>query len=580
MAVPWPYYVSTVGYVHECLSRTNQPIWVQLSACQAFTLSCFRVLIVLGYIELTLNPDVSPDNVVLEALMNCVQIKSLGWELYGAGNGRLELSASTSELRLMTVLRPGDVFFVGKITLSVQVLEKKDLRRPAEVQVTSSGHNDVTTEDMLDVKDEPLEDCYNVDQASELRIASMLNCRSSTPTIPSSRPLAVMETPTAVRIRQIDSEPVAIMSSVDGNSTKDPPVLSDATNALAIEQPIVQAGIRNDGTGTKMQPHFTSLLDGNDEQPSSTADEDSSHSSPTPKPEASGMEQDRNQYSMRSTIQVEIPIRKETSRERTSSTKKRKPKPTQDSAEPTSSSRSTRSNPREDSSSLSLTHSDIRVMFTSSTSSDKSPPFMKFLKKQGVKIVKSVAECTMLCVGKGAELKKTSNLILAVSSGKDIITDDWISRSATKGELLDSHDFIAKDPKRETEWGTTLSDAIRRGRQGVRPLLGYTIHFTPSAKQELGKGFSDMKEIAVHAGADCIKVTVPRKSSEESPMTMVIAASDDGELSTLEERSWKAYSREIITLSVLRGTLDLNSDEFLVSTKTTNQRGRGRKRKR
>lgn len=526
-------------------------------------------------------PDISHDNVALEAIMDCVEMKSLGWRFPYTEHGRLRVRPSTSTLESTMALRPGDVFFVGRMTLSVDIEQTKGLRRPAEVQVTSSGHNDRIMEELVDIKGEPLEECRDVGQASGLSIASMSNGRSSTPTVPSSRPLAVMETPTAVRVRQQDLEPVTIMSSVDGYSMKDPPFLPDSINALATEQPTVEAETVEYGTGANMQQHVASFLDADDQQRSSTTDEDSSDSSPTPKPEASGIGQDPNQDSMKSTILVEIPIRRETPREAKPSNKNGKSKSTRDSAEPASSCRSTRSNPREGSSSLSLTHPDIRVMFASSTSIDKSPQFMKFFQKQSVKAVKSIAECTILCVGKGAELKKTSNLILAVASGKDIVTDEWISRSAAKGELLDFHAFLAKDPKKEAEWGTTLSDAIARGRQGVKPLLGYTVYFTSSAKQELGKkGFSDMKEIAVHAGANCIKATVPRKSSEESPMSMVIAANDDNELPTLEEKSWKAYSKEIITLSVLRGSLDLDSEEFLVSTKAVNHSGKGRKRKR
>lgn len=513
--------------------------------------------------------------------MDCVEMKSLGWKAPNTEHGRLRVRPSTSTLKYMTALRPEDVFFVGRMTLSVHVERTKDLKRLVEVQVTSSGHDNAISKEALNVKDEPLEGFHEVDQASGHGIASMSKSRSKTPTDVSSRPLAVMETPTAVRVRQLDLEPVTIMSSVDGNSMKDPPVLPDATDALATEQATKQAETVEHSIWTNMQPQVTSFSVATNPQPSSTADEDSSHSSPTSKSEGSETIQDTNQESMKSTIQVEIPTRRETLIEAKLSDKKGKFKSTRDSVEPTSSSRSTRSNPREEFSSLSLTHSDIRVLFASSTSIDKSPQFMKFLHKQGVKTVRSMTECTMLCVGKGAELKKTSNLILAVASGKPIVTDEWIGRSAAKGELLDFHAFFAKDPKREAEWGTTLSEALARGRQGVKPLLGYTVYFTPSAKQELGKkGFSDMKEIAVHAGADCIKANVPRKSSEESPMSLVIAANDDNELPTLEERSWKAYSKEMITLSVLRGCLDLDKAEFLVSTKAVNQNGKDRKRKR
>ena len=513
--------------------------------------------------------------------MEPVRIKAPGWGFSSTEHEELRINPSTAGLRALTPIRPDDVFYIGRMTFSVHAQETNDSMKSAEIQVTSSGHNDSTRKGIVDLEDESLGESREICTAAELSMTVTANHRLSTPTIPSSRPIAIMETPTAVRVLQLDPEPVAIMSSVDGNSMKDPPVLVSATNATASDQPLVKAEMEEVEDDNKEVVHhrITDLPAAADQQLSSTADEDSPQSSTTPKKEASGSGLDLCRENT-STILVEIPTRRQMPTDVTSSAKRRKVKSPGDLAEPTSSSRSTRSNPREDTKSVNLAHSNLKVMFASSTSSDKSPQFMKFLHKQGVKTVKSVADCTILCVGKSAELKKTSNLILAVAAGKEIVTDEWISRSATEGELLKTHDFLAKDLRREAEWGTTLSDAIERGRQGTKPFLGYTIFFTPSARKELGKGFSDIKEIAVFAGAECIKATVPRKGPEDSPTTMVIAATNDAELPFLEEKSWKAYSKEIITLSVLRGSLDLDSNEFIVGPRAASQSGRGKKRKR
>ena len=519
---------------------------------------------------------ISFNNVALEAMIDSVRIKSPGWGFPSTEHEGLRVNSSTFDVRFLAPIRPDDVFYIGKMTFSIHVQQTEDSRTSAEIQVTSSGQNGLIAQDIGDLEGERSEALPKSNLAT---VAARPNRRSSTPNIPSSRPVAVMETPTAIRVRQLDLEPIAIMSSVDGNSMRDPPVPSDAADKGATGQPVLEMDILKAENQEDAQPPISSFPDASNQQLSSTNDDNSPRCSPTPKREPLVLGKSPNQGNMGNTIQVEIPTRRKPSWDMTPSSKKRKLEPSQDSAELTSSFRSTRSNPREDSSSMSLTHSNVKVMFASSTSSDKSPQFMRFLSKQGVKTVKSVAACTILCVGKSAELKKTSNLILAVASGKGIVTDEWISRSATKGELLETDDFLAKDPKREAEWGTTLSDAIERGKQGIKPLFGYTIHITPSAKKELGKGFSDIKEIAVFAGAECIKATLPRKGPEESPMTVVIAAKNDDELPNLEERSWRAYSKEIITLSVLRGSLNLDSDEFLVSLKATAKAGKGRKRK-
>ena len=104
------------------------------------------------------------------------------------------------------------------------------------------------------------------------------------------------------------------------------------------------------------------------------------------------------------------------------------------SASRDSSMRSTRSTARDEHDCLSSTKTGMRIVFASSSSAGNSKPFLKFLSKKGVKVVQSVQDCTVLCVGK--ELKKTSKLILAVVLGKDIITDSWVTDSVKGDDLL------------------------------------------------------------------------------------------------------------------------------------------------
>lgn len=238
--------------------------------------------------------------------------------------------------------------------------------------------------------------------------------------------------------------------------------------------------------------------------------------------------------------------------------KSQKTQASRESIEPTSSSRSTRS------SSINL---GARVLFASSTTVDKQTKLMSFLGKQKIRKAKSVADCDFLCIGKG-ELKKTSNLVMAVVSGKQVISDDWVIQSAAEGELLETDSFLARDATREAEWGINLDQAIQRGKDGIKPLAGLSIHFSPAAKKELGKGYSELKDIAMLAGAASVQATLPRKSSQDpfsSSSTIVITTHSDRDRPTLAAGGYRCYSKDIMTLSVLRGRLDAESDEFLIT---------------
>lgn len=243
---------------------------------------------------------------------------------------------------------------------------------------------------------------------------------------------------------------------------------------------------------------------------------------------------------------------------RSKSTKSQDIESSHESIEPSSSTRSTRSS--------SLTFG-ARILYASSTTVDKQSKLMTFLRKKKVKSAKSINDCDFLCIGKG-ELKKTSNLVMAVVCGKQVINDDWVLQSAAEGELLDFDNFLARDAVREAEWGTNLDQAIQRGKDGVKPLAGLAFYFSPAAKKELGKGYSELEGIAFLAGATSVQATLPKKSNNTPPFSnsIVITAQNDRDLSTLTAGGWRCYSKDIMTLSILRGRLDADSDEFLISS--------------
>lgn len=242
---------------------------------------------------------------------------------------------------------------------------------------------------------------------------------------------------------------------------------------------------------------------------------------------------------------------------------------------PSSSVRSARSTPR---GKISLP--ETRILFASSTTTDGSKAFMKFLANHGIHKANSVQDCTILCVGHDKELKRTSNLILAVLAGKKIVTENWVSESVKAKQILDFEGYLATDPVREAEWGTSLSDAIARGEQGVKPFLDWSFCFTPAVKAQLGKGFADLKAPCVAAGAKSIQNTIPRKGPQELCTTVVIATNNDKDLENLRGNGWRVYAKEMITLSILRGSLELESDEFLIENEAPKQTGKGKKRKR
>jgi hypothetical protein len=156
------------------------------------------------------------------------------------------------------------------------------------------------------------------------------------------------------------------------------------------------------------------------------------------------------------------------------------------------------------------------------------------------------------------DLHKTSKLLQAIASGTPIVTDKWLTDSAKAGHFLSVDAYRPSAPKQEKEWRFKLEDVIG---QPQTPFEGYTIHFTTSA-HALYKPFTEIEQVCKAAGAD--KVT--KKKMDKSGKVIVLAVEgEDKEAEKLMQDGITCYSRHLLSLSIIRGTLDLDSDEFKIT---------------
>ena len=94
--------------------------------------------------------------------------------------------------------------------------------------------------------------------------------------------------------------------------------------------------------------------------------------------------------------------------------------------------------------------------------------------------------------------------------------------------------------------------------------MGKKILSTPFALTESNKSFRDIEDIAKFAGAaSSVLARLPR-SNEQNPGTLIISAQTNPDLHELMKGGWRCFTKDIITISILRGKIDTDSDEFLV----------------
>ena len=207
----------------------------------------------------------------------------------------------------------------------------------------------------------------------------------------------------------------------------------------------------------------------------------------------------------------------------------------------------------------------VKVFFSNGTAIDINGIQMGKLRRMGIEKTESVAECHAICVQKGSDLKRTAHVLIAALQGKDVVTDDWLISSIRLERLINLENFLAKNTAEEKKWGFRWTEVSSRGRTGVKAWQGFKIMATQDLKAALGKSFEDLNNVAKLAGASSLKVVTNKPQLDQSEdEVLLVGVGDDGLLAELRDDE-KCYTKEMITISALRGKVDWDSQEFVLS---------------
>lgn len=150
-------------------------------------------------------------------------------------------------------------------------------------------------------------------------------------------------------------------------------------------------------------------------------------------------------------------------------------------------------------------------------------------------------------------------VIQAIALGVPIVTDKWLIESAKTEDFLDLSSFKPSVAQQEKEWGFDLEKVW-----GVAqtPFKGYTLYFTPALKKTY-TNFREMDRVCQTVGA---KVTTKRTAKNEQVIVLA-KEEEDPDADKMIEDGEICYHKDLLTTSILRGTLDLDSDEFKIKAK-------------
>lgn len=173
-------------------------------------------------------------------------------------------------------------------------------------------------------------------------------------------------------------------------------------------------------------------------------------------------------------------------------------------------------------------------------------------------------------------LQKKPKVLYAIARGVPIVTDKWLLESAKAGRLLPLDAFRPSVSKQEKEWNFSLDGVFG---QPQTPFEGYNVHFTKSLKATF-ESFSEIEAVCKAAGAEEVTSTRANKTGN----SIVLANNeDDADVQKLIKEGATCYTKDLLIYSILRGALDLDSDDFkIIDTATAKtppkeKKKRGRK---
>lgn len=182
---------------------------------------------------------------------------------------------------------------------------------------------------------------------------------------------------------------------------------------------------------------------------------------------------------------------------------------------------------------------------------------------------------------KDGPLKKSMKLLLCIALGIPIVTDAWLHESARKARFLSLESYIPKVPEQEQDWAFSMSHIW--GNPHPNLLKNYTVYFTPSLKG-LFKPFTEVDEVCKAVGARRI-ISKPGKEVKDVKGMILLGLDDkDSDCDLLLASGHQVYSRDLLTIGIMRGSIDLDSEEFKIKPvgsqkkeKEAKKKGRPRK---
>ncbi|KAK5135896.1 hypothetical protein LTR08_004546 [Meristemomyces frigidus] len=231
------------------------------------------------------------------------------------------------------------------------------------------------------------------------------------------------------------------------------------------------------------------------------------------------------------------------------------------SPRPSISTKTPRATPDDSVMSTAMSGKAPKVIFSSSTLAEKED-IHAWLNTQGSGVLTKVTpkRSHFVCVVKNGKLATTAKILRTLALGKLIVTEDWVTDSQAEGQLLEPNDYV--------------HDVLEKTIDFDRSVLfkGKILYFTKKLVQEYGAGWSDVTALAIECGAarvDSGSAVKAEKTARKGETVFFGAEENDQDVVELIAEQHVVYHKDLLAKGVLRGEIELDSDEFELQPATS-----------
>jgi len=153
----------------------------------------------------------------------------------------------------------------------------------------------------------------------------------------------------------------------------------------------------------------------------------------------------------------------------------------------------------------------------------------------------------------------------AVALGIPIIDDKWVAASMVEMKPVEHMLYLARDSVTEKKW--KVPQSWSSGSAPLEILAGKCVYITPTVRKQYGNEWKNFVPLLRMLGAkDCASYPAHNVPRDDEEWVVIGQDREDPDAYELHDEMFEVYTKDLISWSILRGSLSLKTEEFRIKS--------------